>query len=113
MCGRYAQTLPPEAARRIFGTKNPLPNTRPNYNTAPTQTSMVVRRDLETGSRHLDQMRWGLVPIWAKDVSIGSKAFNARCEGAASKPMFRDALKKGRRCIVPADAFYECQKVGA
>ncbi len=110
MCGRYAQTLPPDIVHRIFGTAGPLPNAQPSWNVAPTSRSMVVRID-DDGQRRIDLMRWGLVPIWAKDVKIGVRAINARSEDAATKPMFRDALKK-RRCLIPVDAFYEWKAAG-
>src|ERR1017187_1557133 len=76
---------------------------RPRYNIAPTQAVIVVGDD---GKRYLRQMRWGLIPSWAKDASIGNKLINARAETLAEKPSFRNALKK-RRCIIPADGFYE------
>ncbi|MBM85741.1 MAG: DUF159 family protein [Rhodospirillaceae bacterium] len=108
MCGRYSITTPPEALRRLFRF-NDLPNLQPRYNMAPKQMAPVVRdRD---GVRHLDLLRWGLLPSWARDVSIGAKLINARLETIAEKPSFRDAFKK-RRCLVPADGFYEWRKCG-
>jgi putative SOS response-associated peptidase YedK len=61
MCGRFAGSLPPEAIARIFRTRNPIPNLPPNWNLAPTQDALVVRRHPETGERHLDLLKWGLV----------------------------------------------------
>jgi len=80
----------------------------PHYNIAPTQTVIVVNDD---GTRHLMQMRWGLIPSWAKDPAIGNRMINARAETVATKPAFRVALRK-RRCLIPADGFYEWQAVG-
>jgi putative SOS response-associated peptidase YedK len=81
---------------------------RSRYNIAPTQAVIVVGDD---GKRYLKSMRWGLIPSWAKDPSIGNRMINARVETLAEKPAFRAALKK-RRCIIPAGGFYEWQKLG-
>ena len=67
MCGRYASFLPAEAIARIFGTTNPLPNLAPSWNVAPTSDCAVVRRHPETGARHLDLLKWGLLPYWTKE----------------------------------------------
>jgi putative SOS response-associated peptidase YedK len=75
---------------------------------APTQQVPIVRRASANGERELAQVRWGLVPLWAKDLAIGAKMINARAEGIGEKPAFRAALKL-RRCLIPADGFYECQ----
>ncbi|MGH7369454.1 MAG: SOS response-associated peptidase, partial [Candidatus Methylomirabilaceae bacterium] len=80
----------------------------PRYNIAPTQTVIVVNDD---GTRHLMQMQWGLIPSWAKDPTIGTRMINARGETVATKPAFRAALRR-RRCLIPADGFYEWQPVG-
>ena len=106
MCGRYASFLPAEAIARIFGTSNPLPNLAPSWNVAPTQGAPVVRRHPETGERHLDLLKWGLLPHWTKEPTKAQRPINARSETAAKSGMFRGALSQ-RRCIVPADAFYE------
>jgi putative SOS response-associated peptidase YedK len=106
MCGRYASFLPAEAIARIFGTVNPLPNLAPSWNVAPTQEAAVVRRHRETGDRHLDLLAWGLLPYWTKEPSKARRPINARSETAATSGMFKDALAR-RRCLVPADAFYE------
>lgn len=110
MCGRYFLTRPPAALARLFRTVDPVPNHPARYNVAPTQDSLVVRRNPDTGARHLDLLRWGLVPIWAKDPSIGSRMINARAESLAEKPAFRDAYAR-RRCLVPIDGFYEWAEV--
>jgi putative SOS response-associated peptidase YedK len=106
MCGRLFQITPPAETARTFGTANPPPNVPPRYNGAPTQDILVVRFNPETGERSLDPLHWGLIPIWAKERKIGVSAINARAETIAGKPLFRDAFAK-RRCIVPADGFYE------
>jgi putative SOS response-associated peptidase YedK len=106
MCGRYAAFLPAEAVARIFHTVNPLPNAAPCWNIAPTLSAMVVRRHPESGARHLDLLSWGLVPHWSKTPGQGQRPINARAETVESAGMFRSAFAQ-RRCLVPADAFYE------
>jgi putative SOS response-associated peptidase YedK len=108
MCGRYASFLPAEALRALFQTDNPTPNWEPTWNMAPTRDAPVVRLHPETHARHLDLLRWGLVPHWAKDPKSVRQPINARAETVATSQMFRDALAR-RRCLVPADAFYEWQ----
>jgi putative SOS response-associated peptidase YedK len=87
---------------------NPTPNWEPTWNMAPTRNAPVVRLHPETRARHLDLLRWGLVPHWAKDAKSARQPINARAETVATAPMFRDALGR-RRCLVPADVFYEWQ----
>jgi putative SOS response-associated peptidase YedK len=111
MCGRYFQQRGPASVARYFETVNPLPNTPASWNRAPTQEALVVRRHPETGARHLDALRWGLVPRWAKDASGAAKMINARAETLAEKPAFRDAFAR-RRCLVTADGFYEWRTEG-
>lgn len=106
MCGRFVQATPVAELARMFGFPELL-NLEPNWNVAPTQDVAVVGRG-EDGGRHLRTMRWGLVPFWAKDVGIGSKMINARADGIAEKPAFREAFKR-KRLIIPADGFYEWQ----
>lgn len=106
MCGRYHSATPPELIRGWFRVLGPLPNWRPTWNAAPTQSLPVVRFNPQTGARSLDLLRWGLVPSWAKDPKIGAKMINARAETVATLPAFRKAFAR-RRCIVPADGFYE------
>ncbi|MEP9355245.1 SOS response-associated peptidase [Xanthobacter sp. KR7-65] len=112
MCGRFVQLTPPAAVAALFCIDGAtgLPNVPPRYNAAPTQDLMVIRRHPDSGARHLDLMRWGLVPSFAPDMSGGAKLINARAETAPSKPTFRAAWK-ARRCIVPADFFYEWKAV--
>ena len=111
MCGRYSITSPPEAIQRVFQVPE-LPNLPARYNVAPTQDVPVVRVGGDSegpeadGGRHLVQLRWGLVPFWADDPTIGAKMINARAESAAEKPAFRAAFRR-RRCLVVADGFYE------
>lgn len=106
MCGRYASHLSSEAIARLFRTQNPLPNFAANWNVAPTQPAMVIRRHPKTGDRHLGLLRWGLVPHFTKDMKAARRPINARSETAGTSGMFRGALDS-RRCLVPADAFYE------
>lgn len=106
MCGRYVLHSPVAELRRIFATNGAVPNFPPTWNMAPTQMAPVVRRHPESGERRLDLLRWGLVPHFVIDQKATRQPINARSETAAGSGMFRDALKR-RRCLVPADAFYE------
>ena len=106
MCGRYAQFRSIEAVRAFFGTSGPPPNHPPSWNVAPTQTAPVVRRHPETSERRLDLLRWGLLPGWVRDPKGTRQPINARAETVSRSPMFRKAFAE-RRCLVPADAFYE------
>jgi len=108
MCGRFTLTTNLGAIAKRFGVARFLEEVGPRFNIAPTQTVIVVADD---GTRHLTQMRWGLIPSWAKDPTIGNRMINARAETVATKPAFRVALRK-RRCLLPADGFYEWQPVG-
>src|SRR5689334_1289655 len=112
MCGRFQITTPAEAIAQAFGTKNPPPNLRPRYNAAPTDPLPVVLLDRETKTRHLELLRWGLIPYWAKDAKIGYSTINAAAETVATKPAFREPFA-GRRCLVPSAGFYEWQKLDA
>lgn len=104
MCGRYSLTTPVEALARLFGFPE-RPNLLPRVNIAPGQDVAAVRAG-DNGARHFAWLRWGLVPSWARDEKIGYRMINARAESVAEKPAFRAALRK-RRCLIPADAFYE------
>jgi putative SOS response-associated peptidase YedK len=106
MCGRYASFIPAEAIARIFGTVNPVPNLTPTWNMAPTMDAPVVRLQPETDGRHLDILKWGLVPYFTKDLKKARKPINARSESIAKSGMFRDAFAR-RRCLVPAPVYYE------
>jgi putative SOS response-associated peptidase YedK len=103
MCARYVITSPPDAIRALFGYGE-QPNFPPRYNVAPTQPIPVVR--LVDGKRQFALMRWGFVPAWAKDPKAFSLLVNARGESALDKPAFRNAMRR-RRCLVPADGFYD------
>ncbi len=109
MCGRFAFYSPAEAAAALFGASTSL-DISPRYNIAPTQDIAAIRND-KAGERELVMLRWGLVPFWAKDPSIGNRMINARAETVAEKPAYRNAYKH-RRCIVLADGFYEWQRHG-
>jgi putative SOS response-associated peptidase YedK len=108
MCGRYSITTATEAMRRLFQFDD-HPNLQARYNLAPTQMAPVVRE--RDGARRLDMLRWGLLPKWSKDASGAAKMINARSETIAEKPAYRDAFR-ARRCLVPADGFYEWQVRG-
>lgn len=104
MCGRFAFYSPSEATAALFGVSSALP-VEARYNIAPTQFIAAIRSDGEDG-RELTMLRWGLVPFWAKDPSIGNRMINARAETVAEKPSYRAAYRH-RRCLVLADGFYE------
>ena len=108
MCGRYASTLPPEAMRALFRYLE-QPNFPARYNIAPTQPIAIVR--MAEGKRHFALVRWGLIPAWVKDPRAFSLLINARAESVNEKPAFRNAMKY-RRCLVPADGFYEWKREG-
>jgi putative SOS response-associated peptidase YedK len=111
MCGRVVQKTPLSEIRVLFETVNPVLNSAPTYNGAPTDSFPIVRLNHD-GRRCLDLLRWGLVPWWAKDIKMGARCINAMAETVTSKPAFRDAFARGQRCIVPVDAFYEWKKIG-
>lgn len=109
MCGRFTLSVPPDVLARLFGL-DAVPTTlglRPRYNIAPTQPVVIIRRASEAdGHRVLELARWGLVPEGARDLKGGAKLINARQETLFDKAVFRDAAR-WRRCLVPADAFFE------
>lgn len=119
MCGRYTSTSTVADLASIFDVDEVRAEPMPaRYNVAPTDTVFAVALRSSKGEiadgkkgprRALGTFRWGLVPSWAKDPSVGSRMINARCEGISSKPAFRAAVAR-RRCIIPADAFYEWQR---
>ncbi|MGB5755828.1 MAG: SOS response-associated peptidase [Acidimicrobiales bacterium] len=108
MCGRFVSASPPDELAKYFGAEEPEGELEPSFNVAPTNEVYAIRA--EAGTRKLDTLRWGLVPFWAKDLKIGSKMINARAETVAQKPAFRKAFER-RRCLIPADGFYEWAKV--
>jgi putative SOS response-associated peptidase YedK len=109
MCGRYNLLTNLHEVGTLFGvTRSPdLPK---RYNISPTQTVPIVRK-AENGKRSIALVRWGLIPVWAKDPKIAFSMINARCETVATKPAYRTAFKK-RRCLIPATGFYEWEKSG-
>jgi putative SOS response-associated peptidase YedK len=107
MCGRYAQRTDPKRLAKEFKVAEVI-NAAPRYNIAPTQEVLAVRESSD--GREMTLYKWGLVPSWAKDASIGAKLINARSETVTEKPSFREAFKR-RRCIIPADGFYEWQRL--
>ena len=109
MCGRFILKTPFSELVRLYNLTNSV-NLAPRYNVAPTQDVAVVRPG-ENG-RSLAMIRWGLVPWWAKDLKIGASMINAKAETIEQKPAFRDAFH-ARRCILPADGFYEWKKLHA
>ncbi|MBC6995860.1 SOS response-associated peptidase [Neolewinella lacunae] len=110
MCGRYSIVIDEAKLRQQFGNelKFPPAGLPTNYNVAPTQQGLVLT---DRDPQQLQLFRWGLVPFWAKDLSIGARMINARREGIEDKPSFRQAIRQ-RRCLVLADSFYEWQRVG-
>jgi len=111
MCGRYRLSRRKQIIEEHFDTVSGEEDWTPRYNIAPTQPVPVIRQHPKDPVRKLSQMRWGLIPAWSKDSSAAARMINARAETAATKPAFRDALKS-RRCLIPADAFYEWSRVG-
>jgi len=109
MCGRFAFYSPSEATAALFGVNGSIA-VEPRYNIAPTQFIAAIRNSEESG-RELAMFRWGLIPSWAKDPSIGNRMINARSETVAEKPSFRAAYRR-RRCLLLADGFYEWKKEG-
>jgi len=107
MCGRYKLTTKPQVLASHFALDEVPLDIPPRFNVAPTQQMPVIRQLGER--RHLDMMRWGLVPSWAKDLKSGYRLINARAETVDTKPAFRSAFRH-RRCLVPADGFYEWKK---
>jgi putative SOS response-associated peptidase YedK len=104
MCSRYSLTSPPEAVRAYFRYDNEAVFP-PRYNIAPSQPVAIVRNTPQ-GGREMALVRWGLIPGWIKDPRAFKMLINARAESAADKPSFRAAMRH-RRCLVPADGFYE------
>jgi putative SOS response-associated peptidase YedK len=109
MCGRFALIIDASLLADVFDVDPPR-ELEPRFNIAPTQTIPIVRANRE-GSRELALVRWGLVPSWAKDEKMGARMINARGETVVEKPSFRSAVKS-RRCLIPADGFYEWVRTG-
>jgi putative SOS response-associated peptidase YedK len=104
MCGRFVQNFTFETLQDNFNVQTVDADIPPSYNVAPTQEILtIIRYD---NNNKLERLHWGLVPFWAKDISIGNRMINARAETVSSKPSFRNAFKK-HRCLIPAGGFYE------
>jgi putative SOS response-associated peptidase YedK len=104
MCGRFVQKSPLHTIQQFFDAETELLDRVPNYNVAPTQQIISI---VKHGNKNrMETLHWGLVPFWARDISMGPGMINARAETVAEKPGFRNAFKK-RRCLIPADGFYE------
>jgi len=104
MCGRFVQNSLLTTLQQVFAAETALLDRVPNYNVAPTQKILSIVR--QGDKNWLETLYWGLVPFWARDISMGAGMINARAETVAEKPSFRNAFKK-RRCLIPADGFYE------
>jgi putative SOS response-associated peptidase YedK len=111
MCGRYRLSRRKQLVEKYFDRVSGEEDWTPRYNIAPAQPIPVIRQNPKEPVRQLSLMRWGLIPSWAKDTSAAARMINARSETAAAKPAFRDALKS-RRCLIPADGFYEWVRTG-
>jgi putative SOS response-associated peptidase YedK len=111
MCGRYKLSRRKQLVEEYFDSVSDEPEWSPRFNIAPTQPVPVIRQHPTQPIRQLSVMRWGLIPSWAKDSSVAASMINARSETAATKPAFRDAMKT-RRCLIPADGFYEWKRDG-
>jgi putative SOS response-associated peptidase YedK len=109
MCGRFILLTDLSVIIKSFGIQNVACEYRPGNNISPGQQIAAILRKDDQNS--LVDFRWGLIPSWAKDPSIGNRMFNARSETIAEKPSFKNAFQK-RRCLIPADGFYEWQKIG-
>jgi putative SOS response-associated peptidase YedK len=112
MCGRYRLSRRKQIIEEHFDSVDWQDDWSPRFNVAPTQPVPVIRQNPKEPIRELSLMRWGLIPSWAKDTSGAARMINARSETAHTLPAFRDAMKL-RRCLVPADAFYEWQRRGS
>lgn len=108
MCGRFTQTQSAEAIATLFQLAEP-PTVTPSYNIAPTQSVGVIVATVDQPAHQFRPLRWGLIPSWAKDPSMGNRLINARSETVAEKPAFRSAFRQ-RRCLVLADGFYEWRR---
>jgi putative SOS response-associated peptidase YedK len=109
MCGRYRLSRRKELLAEYFDAEYSDLDWEPRYNIAPTQPVATVRQ--VGASRILSSLRWGLIPYWAKDPAIGNRLINGRSETVLEKPAFRDSFRQ-RRCLIPADGFYEWKKLG-
>ena len=111
MCGRYRLSRRKQIIEEHFDSVSGEEDWSPRYNIAPTQPVPVIRQNSKEPVRELSLMRWGLIPSWSKDSSTAASMINARAETASTKTAFRNALKS-RRCLIPADGFYEWKRDG-
>ena len=111
MCGRYRLSRRKQLIEEHFDCDPWEDGWNPRFNIAPTQAVPVIRQHPKEPVRQISSMRWGLIPTWARDVSIASGTINAKSETAATKPAFRDPLRL-RRCLIPTDGFYEWTRKG-
>jgi putative SOS response-associated peptidase YedK len=111
MCGRYRLTAKERWLSEIFNLDPEDVDWAARWNVAPTQEVATIRQDRKEPKRKFVLMRWGLIPNWAKDASSSAKAINAMSETVAEKPLFREAIRI-RRCLIPADGFYEWKQIG-
>lgn len=113
MCGRFKVARKKEILEEAFDavSDDGAPEWAPRYNAAPGQAILAVRQDAQQPLRRLQPLRWGLVPHWANDPAVGYKMINARAETITERPSFREPLRK-RRCLIPADGFYEWKREG-
>lgn len=112
MCGRFTLTKPPDLITQHFAVDRAASAiAKPRYNIAPMQTVYAVRLNAAAGSRELTEPRWGLIPSRTRDPKTATRLINARAETVATKPAFRDSYR-ARRCLIPADGFYEWQPSG-
>ena len=112
MCGRFTLKTPNPRLQELFGLDD-RPHLVPRFNIAPTQSVFTIRASAAAAElREAVMMRWGLIPFWAKDMAIGNTLINARAETVAEKPSFRQAFSK-RRCLIPADGFFEWEKLAS
>jgi len=109
MCGRYRLSRRKQVVEEYFESVSEEEDWSPRYNIAPTQPVATIRQ--KGNSRILSTMRWGLVPSWATDIKIGNQLINGRSESVLEKPALRDSFRS-RRCLIPADGFYEWKKSG-
>jgi putative SOS response-associated peptidase YedK len=111
MCGRYRLSRRKQILEEYFDSADWQEDWNPRFNIAPTQPVPVIRQNPKKAARETTLMRWGLIPSWAKDSSAAAQMINARSETASTKPAFREPLKS-RRCLIPADGFYEWARTG-
>jgi putative SOS response-associated peptidase YedK len=109
MCGRFTLSTPAQTLQQIFDLSE-TPDLPPRYNIAPSEAIAAIRLPEPQAGHRLDLLRWGLVPPWAKEPDVGARMINARSETVATNPAFRTAFRR-RRCLVPADGFYEWQRL--